>query len=176
MQNSQSASSLNSISCMSERIISILEKQGVIPPGQFLINDNTLDAYMAVYNQVTGGNGKAKPSNTRYNRKIAALNLIKYKKRKGLSIPEGFVYVISNPAWDNKYKVGMSSDPKKRLASYQTYSPNRDFKLEHWSFWEDRRKAEKFVLSISNVYSHEWITLDREELENHLSRINNKGR
>lgn len=157
---------------MIAKVLAKLEHRGLISENPFTISNTLLEEYMSEYNLLTQGNGKAKPSNFRYNKKIAALNLVKYKKSKGLYIAEGFVYVISNPAWKGKYKIGMSSDPKRRLASYQTYSPDRDYKLEHWSFWEDRRSAEKFVLSISEVYSHEWITLDKSELEKHLAKIN----
>ena len=153
-------------------VLKELEERGLIYPSFFQIDSKLLDKYESIYNRITGGNGKAKSSNSRFNRKIAAMNLIKYKKALGITITEGFVYIISNPAWPGMCKVGMTSNVSKRLASYQTYSPKRDYVLKHWSFWEDRREAEKFVLSISRVYSHEWISLESSELEAHLAKIN----
>lgn len=153
-------------------VLKDLEGRGLISSSPFKIDSKLLDTYESTYNRISGGSGKAKASNSRFNRKIAAMNLLKYKKALGLAITEGFVYIISNPAWPGMYKVGMTSNVSKRLASYQTYSPKRDYALKHWSFWEDKREAEKFVLSISKIYSHEWISLESSELEAHLAKIN----
>ena len=58
------------------------------------------------------------------------------------SIKEGFVYVITNPAWPDWVKIGMAVDAEDRLNGYQTSSPMRDFKLEYSIEVSDRRKAE----------------------------------
>jgi hypothetical protein len=58
---------------------------------------------------------------------------------------EGHVYVASNPAWLGWYKVGMAVDAEDRCRSYQTSSPYRDFKLEYFKIFDDRRKAENNI-------------------------------
>lgn len=62
--------------------------------------------------------------------------------------PEGFVYIISNPAW-SALKIGMAVEPHGRLKGYQTSSPLRDYKLEDYVYVTDRRKAEKEL--------HDWL-------------------
>lgn len=63
-----------------------------------------------------------------------------YEKYKG-----GDIYVMSNPAWEGWYKIGMAANADDRLASYQTSSPYRDFKIEYRVFTKDRLRAEKRV-------------------------------
>lgn len=55
---------------------------------------------------------------------------------------EGYVYVLSNPAWPEWVKVGMAVDANDRCGSYQTSSPYRDYVLHHAVASDDRRVAE----------------------------------
>ncbi len=61
------------------------------------------------------------------------------------SVKQGHVYIVSNPAWEGWYKVGMAVDADDRCRSYQTSSPMRDFKLEYFKFFDDRRNAENIA-------------------------------
>ena len=56
---------------------------------------------------------------------------------------EGYVYIITNPAWPDWVKSGMAVDAEDRLNGYQTSSPMRDYKLEYSVKSKDRRKSEK---------------------------------
>lgn len=58
-------------------------------------------------------------------------------------IKEGYVYCVTNPAFVGYFKIGSSIDVKKRLSTYQSYSPRRDFNLESYYFSHDRFKEEK---------------------------------
>ena len=60
-------------------------------------------------------------------------------------VKRGHIYVVSNPAWEGWYKVGMAVDADDRCRSYQTSSPMRDFKLEYFKFFDDRRNAENIA-------------------------------
>jgi len=62
----------------------------------------------------------------------------KYERSK-----DGYVYAITNPAWEGWVKIGMAVDADDRCKSYQTSSPHRDYKLEYCTYFEDRRKAEQ---------------------------------
>ena len=64
----------------------------------------------------------------------------KYSKLK-----PGYVYVITNPAWPEDCKVGHSRQPDKRLSSFNTGSPNKDYKLEGSEHFEDRAVVEKYI-------------------------------
>ena len=57
-------------------------------------------------------------------------------------VKEGYVYVMTNPAWPEWVKVGMAVDAKDRLNSYQTSCPFRDYMLYYSYKAKDRRKAE----------------------------------
>jgi hypothetical protein len=57
-------------------------------------------------------------------------------------VKEGYVYVMTNPAWPDWVKVGMAVDAKDRLNSYQTSCPFRDYMLYYSYKAKDRRKAE----------------------------------
>jgi hypothetical protein len=50
-------------------------------------------------------------------------------KGKKEKVIHGFVYIITNPAWPKWVKVGLTTEKetKKRLSSYQTGSPMRDY-------------------------------------------------
>ena len=55
----------------------------------------------------------------------------------------GHIYILSNPAWKGWYKVGMAVEATDRLPTFQTGSPFRDYKLEYYKHFKDRRSAEK---------------------------------
>ncbi|MBC6399837.1 MAG: GIY-YIG nuclease family protein, partial [Ekhidna sp.] len=46
-------------------------------------------------------------------------------------LSEKYVYIISNPQYEGEYKVGIASNVKSRLNSYQTADPERSYKLEY---------------------------------------------
>lgn len=87
---------------------------------------------------------------------------IKYKKNNCSSknILEGYVYVISNPAWPGRFKIGSTIDVVDRLNSYQTYSPNRDYILNKYFFSPNRLRDEKEFINTGLNIKNEWITLD----------------
>jgi len=47
--------------------------------------------------------------------------------QKDVQVKEGYVYVITNPAWPDWVKIGMAIDAEDRLNGYQTSSPMRDY-------------------------------------------------
>ena len=77
------------------------------------------------------------------------------------SIPEGFVYILTNPAWKGWLKVGMAIDANDRHNSYQTSSPLRDYVLEYKKFFTNRSKAEqdahKQLIGKGNIFNGEWF-------------------
>ena len=77
--------------------------------------------------------------------------LRQYNKQK-----DGYVYVISNPAWKGWYKVGMAVDSQDRCGSYQTCSPHRDYRLEYSKYFLNRKVAEEIAHDVISE-----ISLDR---------------
>ncbi len=58
---------------------------------------------------------------------------------------EGFVYILTNPAWPEWVKIGSAIDPFSRSNGYQTGSPFRDYVLQGYSYAGLRVKVEKMV-------------------------------
>ena len=77
--------------------------------------------------------------------------LRQYNKQK-----DGYVYVISNPAWKGWYKVGMAVDSQDRCGSYQTSSPHRDYRLEYSKYFLNRKVAAEIAHDVISE-----ISLDR---------------
>ena len=77
--------------------------------------------------------------------------LRQYNKQK-----DGYVYIISNPAWKGWYKVGMAVDSQDRCGSYQTSSPHRDYRLEYSKYFLNRKVAEEIAHDVISE-----ISLDR---------------
>ena len=74
-----------------------------------------------------------------------------------------YVYVISNAAFENMYKVGIASDYQARLNSYQTADPDRAYRLEFKIHTHLFRETEKHIHE-SFPNQHEWIKGDLKEI------------
>ena len=87
---------------------------------------------------------------------------------------EGYVYILSNPAWEGWYKVGMAADINDRVSSYQTSSPLRDYQLEHYIVTADRRVAERKIHSelkkLCKGVAGEWFDVLLSEAINVLTK------
>lgn len=81
------------------------------------------------------------------------------KSSKNISRNYGYLYILSNPAWKSKLKVGVTIDIPSRLSSYQTSSPFRDFKIEKYYLVKNPYDLEKTILS-SIPSQGEWIDVE----------------
>ena len=82
------------------------------------------------------------------------------------NIKEGYVYVITNPAWPDWVKIGMAIDAQDRCNGYQTSSPHRDYELKYDIETGDRRALEqaahKEARKVASKTKGEWSKLDVE--------------
>ena len=96
-------------------------------------------------------------------------------KRNYSGIKKGYVYIVSNPAWERWFKVGMALDAYDRCASYQTSSPFRDYKVEYCKFFKNRKEAEGIVHGILKAndtpHSGEWFNEDLKIIQNVIKNI-----
>ena len=94
-------------------------------------------------------------------------------------IKEGYVYVITNPAWPEWVKIGMAIDARDRQNGYQTSSPFRDYTLEHRVYSNDRRLSEREAhvkaSMISDSRRGEWFILSVKEATQILDNLNEHG-
>ena len=85
-----------------------------------------------------------------------------------------YVYIISNVAFPNMYKVGIAKDWKSRLNSYQTSDPDRGYKMEFHYLTPCFREIESHIHNRFES-KHEWVTADlaalREAIENYKQKV-----
>ncbi len=87
-----------------------------------------------------------------------------------------YVYVISNIAYPNEYKVGIARNVKQRIDSYQTSDPNRGYTLEFHVLTPHYRALEKHI---HNTFEnkHEWVRANvndiQQEIQNFLKNEDN---
>ena len=89
----------------------------------------------------------------------------------------GYVYAITNPAWEGWIKIGMAVDAEDRLKGYQTSSPLRDFVLLHKKFFDNRRRAEAEAHmnadKIAKERRGEWFKISKDKVINIINSIDN---
>ena len=137
--------------------------------GIFTITDDMKQEYIKIYASINGNGIFGKKSNKSYAAKLAGLSLLKLNKSREEKIntftkvkektKSGIVYIISNEAFPDYYKVGMTQDLTARLKSYQTYDPLKRYKVEHYKVVSDARTAENYYLTHHsiNIRSGEWV-------------------
>lgn len=157
-------------------VIDIMIKHGKLPcKGSFNINSDLISLFNKIYlkkfvdkNLLYGKD--VSPTKVRYGEKLAGLSLLRLLKSRSIeqsvnkrkaNTQSGFIYIISNPAFMNFYKIGITQNMENRLKVYQTYDPLRRYKIEHYKFVEDARQKEKEFLEIFslNISKGEWITI-----------------
>jgi hypothetical protein len=94
-------------------------------------------------------------------------------------VPEGHVYILTNPHFPNWVKVGKAFDARDRTKSYQTSSPFRDYRLEHYIECDDRSKSEREAHQLMDKNSPErlgeWFRIPLEFAVQLLNSLKNKG-
>ena len=89
--------------------------------------------------------------------------------------PQGFVYVISNSAWEGVYKVGIAKDAKSRLNSYQTSDPNRAYRLDFAYPTPHHRDIERHIhKEFENKL--EWVVADIKDIIGEIKKYDAKLR
>ncbi|AAQ81440.1 hypothetical protein 44RRORF121c [Aeromonas phage 44RR2.8t] len=97
---------------------------------------------------------------------------VKYNRLgKASSIREGYVYVLTNPAWPGHFKIGSTISVYDRLATYQSYSPFRDYKIQTYFFTHDRFKTEKQLHFMFGA-NGEWVDNTSTQLDDVLRIFN----
>ena len=87
-----------------------------------------------------------------------------------------WIYVISNPKYLGEYKVGVAKNWKSRLNSYQTSSPDREYKMEYKVETANFNKIEKTVHNFfgnKNQLKHEWVQAPLVEIKDKINELIN---
>ncbi|MBC6400126.1 MAG: GIY-YIG nuclease family protein [Ekhidna sp.] len=85
--------------------------------------------------------------------------------------PQKYVYIISHPKHKGFYKVGVASNVKSRLGSYQTGDPERNYKLEYSFFTPDFREIETYIHQ-KYENNFEWVKGTLEDIKNDIEGFN----
>jgi len=90
-------------------------------------------------------------------------------------IVDGYIYVLTNPAWKGWVKVGMAIDAEDRCKQYQTSSPYRDYTLQYKKFFTNRSKAEqevhKLLIGKGDIFNGEWFQTSIKEARKTIKSI-----
>jgi len=97
------------------------------------------------------------------------------------STKKGYLYIISNPAYKGWCKVGITEDIDKRLSTYQTGDPFRNYKVEYILHQFDYKTAEKRLKETMKPFAKqikgEWYEIDlmmaQDRLDEQLEDYNN---
>lgn len=75
---------------------------------------------------------------------------------------EGFIYIVSNKSWLQYLKIGRAIDLYKRVSTFNTYDPTRQFKLRCIKYFLDCKDAEQALhaLFVKERVRGEWFRLD----------------
>ena len=88
-------------------------------------------------------------------------------------LPQKYVYIISNPQYEGEYKVGIASNVKSRLNSYQTADPERKYKLEYAHLTPYFREIEAYIHK-KYENKHEWVKGNVEEIKKDIEHHSSK--
>ena len=76
----------------------------------------------------------------------------------------GYLYIISNENFPGWIKIGTTKDLNKRLQTYQTASPHRNYVLEYSLFHPKYLEAEKQIKDTMKPFAseirNEWYRVD----------------
>ena len=82
-------------------------------------------------------------------------------------LPSGNIYIISNPQWPNRYKVGIAKNVNQRLNSYQTSDPDRAYELKYSTATPHYKEIERYIHD-KYPSDHEWVTAPLEEIKDSI--------
>ena len=75
----------------------------------------------------------------------------------------GYLYIISNPAYANFLKFGITEDIQSRLSQYQTADPKRNYKVEYYIQHPKYKKAEIKIQEMLKYFAksqkNEWAEI-----------------
>jgi hypothetical protein len=91
------------------------------------------------------------------------------------AVKEGYVYLITNPAWTGWVKCGKAVDAEDRLRSYNTSAPHRDYKIGFSVFSKNRHAAEsrahRLLKKAARAAKNEWFKIAIRDAKNLLQSV-----
>ena len=99
------------------------------------------------------------------------------KRNKVLTRNAKYIYLITHPKFKGYVKIGRTINIDKRLSSYQTFCPKREFKVEYVTLTDNPLPYEwHFVDSFKRANStSEWFEVPLKEAIKAIKTIKKKG-
>ncbi len=89
-----------------------------------------------------------------------------------ISLNIGYLYIIESPQYPGWVKIGITGNLKKRLQTYQTSSPFRDYRIvysiEHPEYKDAERSLKETMVPFSKDIKGEWYKVDMEMAKSRL--------
>ena len=97
----------------------------------------------------------------------------KQRENKNIKLKKGFIYGITNPAWEGWVKIGRSDNVIRRMGSYQTGSPFRDYETMFFVEVNDLRGVEDYLYN-KYGFKNEWVFKDYRIIQDDIIKLINK--
>ena len=96
-------------------------------------------------------------------------------KQLEISLIIGYLYIIENAAYPGWVKIGTTGNLKKRLQTYQTSTPYRDYRIvysiEHPEYKLAERRLRETMGPFAKQIKHEWYEIDLEMAKSRLDEV-----
>jgi len=97
-----------------------------------------------------------------------------YNDRYKANPYKGFIYVVTNPAWNNWVKIGRAINIKERIKNYNVSSPYRDFKVDFFMQIGNPVLIERYFFEKYGTEYNEWFNISIDEAINELKKLKNE--
>jgi hypothetical protein len=74
----------------------------------------------------------------------------------------GYIYIVTNPAWNNWVKIGRALDVEARIRCYNTSSPHRDYEAVYYTKINNPNMMENFLYDKYGNQNNEWFNISVE--------------
>jgi predicted GIY-YIG superfamily endonuclease len=87
----------------------------------------------------------------------------------------GYLYIITNKAFPNWVKIGITENLDKRLQQYQTADPFRgyvlEYSLQHPKYIEAEKKIKEFIKPFAKSIRNEWFEISIDFAKSRLDEV-----
>ena len=96
-------------------------------------------------------------------------------KQLEISLIIGYLYIIENDAFPGWVKIGTTGNLKKRLQTYQTGTPFRNYRivysLEHPEYKLAERRLRETMEPFAKSIKNEWYEINEEMAKSRLDEV-----
>ena len=87
---------------------------------------------------------------------------------------KGYLYVITNPSWNNWVKIGRALNVTKRLACYNVGSPLRDYEISYCTQINNPILIERYFFEKYGTENNEWFNISIDKAIYEIKKFKNE--